>query len=135
MLKVSNLRKLRLERKLSLREVANMLNINFATLGKVELGERGLSTSSLELLADFYNVSTDYLLERTTERLVNKGMTKEQIEKIIYTSDFFDELDKEVIKAMKKLDLAQKEVILELMKNMSRDVSDVIDKNEHNEAI
>lgn len=134
-MKNSNIRGMRLERNLSLREVGKLLNISFSHLGKVEKGESNLSIETLELLADFYNVSTDYLLERTTERLVNKGMTPNQIEQIIYTSDFFDELDKEVIKAMKKLDLAQKEVILELMKNMSRDVSDVIDKNEHNEAI
>lgn len=129
----NNLKKLRRERKLTLRELGNKLNIDFSHLGRLENNLVKMSTDTLETLADFYDVSTDYLLERTTERLANKGMTPEQIEKIIYTSDFFNELDKEIIKTMKKLDLSQKEVILELMKSMSRDISDV--ENEHHEAI
>ena len=58
------LRVLRLEKKLTLRELAKELDISFSALGKYERNERQPDFETLEKLADYFNVSIDYLLGR-----------------------------------------------------------------------
>lgn len=56
------LRKLRLERKLTQREVAEQLGIGVSTLGMYEGGWREPDLDTLMKLARFYGVTTDYLV-------------------------------------------------------------------------
>ena len=62
-----NLRTLRKEAKLSQTEVAEKLGLGYYTLGKWEQGRAEPSADDLVRLADFFEVSTDYLLGRTDE--------------------------------------------------------------------
>ena len=61
----NNLRKLRKEKKLTQVALQMHTGIEQALLSKFENGERIPPTESLIILADFYNVSIDYILCRT----------------------------------------------------------------------
>lgn len=69
---VNNLRKLRKERKLTQVELQMRTGIEQSLLSKFENGERVPPTETLIILADFYNVSIDYILCRTENSQINK---------------------------------------------------------------
>ena len=62
------LKKLRLENDLTQKELAKKLNMQNTAISKYELGERESDITTLDELAKFFNVSTDYLLGRTDQR-------------------------------------------------------------------
>lgn len=68
----TNLRQLRKERKLTQVELQMRTGIEQALLSKFETGERVPPTETLMILADFYNVSIDYILRRTDNPQINK---------------------------------------------------------------
>ena len=59
-----NLRKIRLERKMTLRYVSEKLTIAESTLSKIETGQQGLLSDIAIQLANLYKVSLDELLNR-----------------------------------------------------------------------
>lgn len=59
------LKELRKSRKLSQQKLAMDLNINQNSVSRYETGEREADYTTLIRLADYFNVSIDYLLERT----------------------------------------------------------------------
>ncbi|MDR1761671.1 MAG: helix-turn-helix transcriptional regulator [Bacteroidales bacterium] len=59
------LAQLRKEKEISKRELSFLLNLEQSTYGKYELGKRQPSLEVLQKLADYFNVSTDYLLGNT----------------------------------------------------------------------
>ena len=65
---LNNLIKLRKERKLTQKEVADMLGVATSTYSYWETDKNEPDIHSLKLLADYFNVTIDYLLdiERTT---------------------------------------------------------------------
>ena len=63
------LRDLREDRDLSQREVAKLLEMSQTGYSKYETGENDIPTSVLQRLADFYNVSVDYLLGMTNQKV------------------------------------------------------------------
>ncbi|MBB6176425.1 transcriptional regulator with XRE-family HTH domain [Anoxybacillus tengchongensis] len=56
---------LRKKRGLSQEEFAKKINVSPSTVAMWEVGKREVKSSTLSELADFFNVSTDYLLGRT----------------------------------------------------------------------
>lgn len=62
------LRKLRTERGLSQKELTDRLIINRSTYARYETSSTQPDFETLSKLADFYNVSVDYLLGRTNNR-------------------------------------------------------------------
>ena len=62
---MDRLRQLRLEAKLTQVELADFLGINQVTYSRYEKGARTLPYDLLIKIADYYGVSTDYLLGRT----------------------------------------------------------------------
>ncbi len=72
----NRLRELRLEKRLTLRELSEILNISYSNIAMIERGERNLTSDTLVIFSDFFNVSTDYLLGKTNERLPSS--TKEK---------------------------------------------------------
>ena len=59
------IRELREDNDLTQTYMAKLLNLNQRTYSRYETGEHEISLASLSKIADFYNVSTDYLLDRT----------------------------------------------------------------------
>ncbi len=68
----NNLKDLRKERKLTQVAVQMQTGIEQALLSKFESGERVPPTETLIKLADFYDVSMDYIMCRTNKRELNK---------------------------------------------------------------
>ena len=68
----NNLRKLRTEHKLTQVALQMQTGIEQSLLSKFENGERIPPTETLMILAEFYNVSIDYLLCRTENPKINK---------------------------------------------------------------
>ena len=61
------LRLLRKERKLPLKKIAELLGTSVTQVSDMENGKTGTSLVRLVLLAEFYHVSTDYLLGITDD--------------------------------------------------------------------
>ncbi len=59
---------LREERGLTKKDIAEYLKIDQSTYGKYELGKREPDYDTLQKLADFFSVTTDFLLGRTDIR-------------------------------------------------------------------
>ena len=68
----NNLRKLRKERRLTQLSLQMKTGIEQALISKYETGERIPPTETLVILADFYNVSIDYILGRTDNPEINR---------------------------------------------------------------
>ena len=68
----NNLKKLRQERKLTQIALQMQTGIEQALISKFENEERVPPTETLIILADFYNVSIDYILGRTDNPEINK---------------------------------------------------------------
>jgi len=60
-----NIRNLREDRDLRQRQLAEVLHVSQNTYSQYETGVIELTAEKLVLLADFYDVSVDYLLGRT----------------------------------------------------------------------
>ena len=59
-------RDLREDKDLKQKDLAELLQIHQTTYSDYELGKLNVPVEVLHTLADFYNVSTDYLLGRTS---------------------------------------------------------------------
>lgn len=68
----TNLKKLRKERNMTQIALQMQTGIEQALLSKYETGERIPPTETLIVLADFFDVSIDYLLGRTDRRETNR---------------------------------------------------------------
>ncbi len=66
------LRELRKERGITQIRMAMDLNINQNTLSRYETGQREAGYAMLIAIADYFNVSVDYLLERTDDPTFKK---------------------------------------------------------------
>ncbi|MCD8295789.1 MAG: helix-turn-helix domain-containing protein [Clostridia bacterium] len=67
---MERLKSLRKARGLKQEDVATFLGITKSAYGNYELGQREPSLASLVKLADYFNVSVDYLLERTSNAMI-----------------------------------------------------------------
>ena len=63
---------LRKSKKISQLKLALDLNMNQNTISRYETGEHQADYKTLIALADYFNVSIDYLLERTDNPKMNK---------------------------------------------------------------
>ena len=68
---MNRLKDLRNERKMNMRETAKALNIPYTTYVNYEKGTREPNSEMLITLANFFNVSVDYLLNRSNDRIAN----------------------------------------------------------------
>lgn len=59
------LKDLRNEKELTQRELARLLELSSSTIAMYETGQRMPDPETLQKLADFFNVTVDYLLGRT----------------------------------------------------------------------
>ena len=62
------LRDLREDRDLKQKDIAELLKIHQTTYSDYELGRLNVPVDALNTLADFYGVSVDYLLGRTSKK-------------------------------------------------------------------
>lgn len=107
------LKKLRKDRKCSAKDVAIGCDMSIGVYQKYESGERGVGTPALCKIADFYSVSTDYLLGRTTV----KQMAIEQLEPL--ASVDISDIEKRIILKYTELDENMRAVCMEVFRQLS----------------
>lgn len=66
------LRQLRKQKHISQLKLAMDLNLNQNSVSRYENGEREADYATLILIADYFGVSLDYLLERTDNPQINR---------------------------------------------------------------
>lgn len=66
------LRDLREDKDMNQTQVAELLNTKQTVYSRYERGFQSIPVEHLITLADFYNVSTDYILGRTNIKVVNR---------------------------------------------------------------
>ena len=71
---------LRLEAKLTQKEIAEKLKISTAFYGQWETGKKTPASKNLSKIADFFNVSTDYLLGNTDIKNQKQFTPKSKVE-------------------------------------------------------
>ena len=100
------IKQLRENREITQIEISNALDINVSVYNKIELGIRPLREEELTAIADFFNVSIDYLTGRTDNPTTPSNNQKEAGQNIIshfrlntndLSSDDIEELEKELI--------------------------------------
>lgn len=99
------LRELREEKKLLQKDIANFLNITTSAYGYYEQGKREPDTHTVNSLADFYNVSSDYLLGRTNNRSTEHPLSYNQNSLITTIDSLSPQSKKELEKYVQLLKL------------------------------
>lgn len=66
---LERIRELREDNDLTQIYLAHILNVSQRTYSRYELGQHEIPLEALCKLADFYNVSVDYLLNRTNSKI------------------------------------------------------------------
>lgn len=104
---------LRMESKLSLRQLAELTGVSHSSLSSYEIGRREPSNISLEALSRFFDVKIDYLLGKSDDRRSLKkarqynkmvlsavenyrsarGLTKEEIEDRLDWEGFYEDME------------------------------------------
>ena len=103
----NRLRELRASRKMSQSDLAKAIHVSQQAITKWETGKSEPASSAITAVANYFNVSTDYLLGKTLDKTPEKDMTKNQ--KLIAYSidpDISDEERQaiiEMVQAAKKL--------------------------------
>lgn len=67
-----NLRGIREDRDIKQKDIAQYLNVSQNTYSQYETGVISLTAEVLIKLSEYYNVSIDYLLDRTNNATINK---------------------------------------------------------------
>lgn len=63
-----NIKAIREDNDLTQRQMADLLNVSQNTYSQYETGKIEWTASSLIIIADYFNVSIDYLLDRTNRK-------------------------------------------------------------------
>jgi len=85
------IKQLREEKGLSQREMAKLLNIGSSTIGMYETDKRNPDYDTLKVFAEFFNVTTDYLLGLSTDfQSNNQDKIQTDIEGIFRQKDHGD---------------------------------------------
>lgn len=95
---MNRLRLLRTEREESLEKVANYLNVSIQTISNYETEKRDMTPDTIIKLANYFNVSTDYLLGKTDTRNYDKD---EQEFRFAYHKEIEGLTNEEILDALR----------------------------------
>lgn len=106
------LKELRKERKLNQGDIADMLGVTTQAYQKYEYATAELTHDNLVKLADFYNVSADYLLGRTPIRTMNTlpvgALSEEEVK----------EIDEAIVSGYTQLSLESRRAFISMLEDM-----------------
>ncbi|WP_253944771.1 helix-turn-helix domain-containing protein [Paenibacillus sp. NEAU-GSW1] len=106
------LKSLRNERGLTQEDLAKKLDLPASTIRRYETTEGGFPKQErLQLIADFFNCSVDYLLERNEDRYSTEEVTKDDL----------DDEDRFLLDKFMKLKEEDQKYILELMDRLNKE--------------
>lgn len=77
--KMNNLKKLRESKKLTQIRLSVEVEVSQELISAYELGKNKPNVENLIKLADYFNCSTDYILDRTNNPTIAKDVTKKEI--------------------------------------------------------
>jgi len=80
-----NLKELRIKNKKTQQEVAKDLNLSTITYNRYETNKREPDINTLIKLADYFNVSVDYLIGHNTQNLVDTSNFNEYKKGVLFT--------------------------------------------------
>ena len=83
------LKELRKEKNISQLKLALDLSMNQNTISRYETGEREADYKTLIKIADYFNVSIDYLLERTDNPKINKYPSKSETYSVFFMQKIY----------------------------------------------
>jgi transcriptional regulator with XRE-family HTH domain len=99
---------LRNKAKITQQELANVLGISRGTIGMYEIGKRDPDTETLKKIAQYFNVSIDYLLGNSNNRNIDESKIPERDKKLMDDiSSLDDDLKKEAEKYIELLKIKQ----------------------------
>ena len=113
----SNIKKLREDKGLRQKEVANALDIGYSNYNKIENGNREISVKELQRLSEFYNITVDQVIN------LNDGLPKEVI--------IEDKQANEQLRLISELDTDDRAIIFKMIDKMltSKKFKDFFSKN------
>lgn len=110
--------KLRKEKGWSGQEVADAIGLSYKVYQTYESGARNAGLPVVEKLADFYNVSTDYLLGRTEVREMNRlsadALSEEQVR----------EIDDAIVSSYERLPLESRRAFIKMLEDLFGNIFD-----------
>lgn len=111
---MENLKKIREIKKLTQLQLAVQIGVSQEIINKYEKGIAKPSVKNLEKLADYFNCSTDYLLDRTSYRysihnLYNMCNLKEDEKAFLDDFNNLSQISKDKIKTMLKFVISEEE--------------------------
>lgn len=126
--KLANLRK---QKGMSQVDFAKKISLSPSTISMYEVNERQPDPTTIRKLADYFNVSTDYLLDNDEISKVaeNQDDTQEIVERIKLMK--YNELEKQLFKETGNLTDEQKRVILATVRAMNKEIIKEIDKEDN----
>lgn len=103
------LAELREDKSLKQKELAEQLHVSISSISAYETGSRVPNADALVALADYFDVTTDYLL----------GLTANPISPSIFEEEFVENVTiATVVKELKSLTPEQKDAIMVILKSM-----------------
>lgn len=108
---MNRIKELREEKSLRQSDLAKVVGVNQTCIGKYERGELEPNISTLLLLADFFNVSVDFLLGREDDfgNIVQKSKKESSINKE----------DREMLDLLKNISPYQREALMVYLKSLT----------------
>ena len=100
----NNIKKLREDKGLRQKEVANALDIGYSNYNKIENGNREVSVKELQRLAEFYNITLDQVIN------LDGGLPKEVV--------IEDKQAKEQLRLISELDTDDRMIIFKMIDKM-----------------
>lgn len=112
------IKQLRQDKKLTMSEVAEKSGVSYSAYQKYELGIREIGAKALEKLADFYGVTTDYLLGRETETVPENDLVS------VVKNNNVQTLEEILIRNYLKLDNDQRQNVLDFLRRVIQEEAD-----------
>ena len=113
-----NIKKLREDKELRQKEVANALDIGYSNYNKIENGNREISVKELQRLAEFYNISVDQVINLNDDNLPKEVIIE-------------DKQAQEQLRLISELDKDDRAIIFKMIDKMltSKKFKDFFSKN------
>ncbi len=109
------LKQKRLEKKFSQGKLAELTDLHYTQIGRYERGDSKPTSGVLKRLADVLEVTTDYLMEGTTEDIAQSHLHDRELLRQFQQVELLNENDRNVVKTLIDA-FIQKRTIQEIMK-------------------
>ena len=112
---MNRLKQLRKERRLTIRQLDEKVGISYATISRLESGDRPFTLDHLTRLSQFFDVSFDYILGKSDERKPQQKDSFKELDSVslallAHTKDLSDAEKQQVVDFIEFIKSKKKEV-------------------------